>query len=211
MKQNPPIAVYLSCSYTAQQDFPTAARMFESLANHLWNRFEGSVLFFVPHCHTWAPFRDGNPPIEHKQDRQSIFQIDKQALEQCDMVLALLTLPSHGVGAEVAFALGNNKPVLGFSFNHVSLFLQGMLIEDEGGKLYETEHNEYDGIRAAGEVWDEIADQLDLFLTDLANRENGHPVLEPMWRNLTHTKYGERPDIIRDILSKWPEWSRPGA
>jgi nucleoside 2-deoxyribosyltransferase len=41
-----------------------------------------------------------------------VYQRDIKWLKECDMVIAEVSTPSHGVGYEVAFGLGMGKPVL---------------------------------------------------------------------------------------------------
>ena len=50
--------------------------------------------------------------VEKVVDPHEIFARDMKWLEECDMVVAEVTSPSHGVGYEIAYALTLNKPVL---------------------------------------------------------------------------------------------------
>ena len=43
---------------------------------------------------------------------QAVYQRDTDWIRECDVLIAEVSVPSHGVGYEVAFALGLGKPVL---------------------------------------------------------------------------------------------------
>jgi nucleoside 2-deoxyribosyltransferase len=45
-------------------------------------------------------------------DPRVVYQRDMQWIQDCDGLIAEVSTPSHGVGYEIAFALGLNKPVL---------------------------------------------------------------------------------------------------
>lgn len=47
----------------------------------------------------------GIPPIE-------VYQRDTSWILDCDMLIAEVSTPSHGVGYEIAFALNHSKPVI---------------------------------------------------------------------------------------------------
>ena len=45
-------------------------------------------------------------------DPRIVYQRDMEWIQACDGLIAEVSTPSHGVGYEIAFALGLNKPVL---------------------------------------------------------------------------------------------------
>lgn len=106
--------IYFSCSLTGgRQDQAVYAR----IVNHLLKL--GHV---VPTAHL------AHPDIM-AQDRiviaSEIYQRDIAWLDGCDAVIAEVSTPSHGVGYEIAYALGLHKPVL--CLHHHSRLVSKML------------------------------------------------------------------------------------
>jgi hypothetical protein len=50
--------------------------------------------------------------VEKSIDPAEVYQRDVEWIENCDTVVAEVSTPSHGVGYEIAYALGLGKPVL---------------------------------------------------------------------------------------------------
>jgi nucleoside 2-deoxyribosyltransferase len=50
--------------------------------------------------------------LERVVDPQEIYRRDIRWIEECDALIAEVSTPSHGVGYEIAYALGLGKPVL---------------------------------------------------------------------------------------------------
>jgi len=64
---------------------------------------------------------------ENSISADEIYRRDIEWLDECDVVIAEISTPSHGVGYEIAYALLNNKPVLcGYqSGRKISKMLEG--------------------------------------------------------------------------------------
>lgn len=130
---------YVSCSYTGKEDFPSAAVQFEALIDQVYRALKGDVLFFLPHCHTWGPFRNGHPPASNRRAPEDIYRIDSHAIDQADGMIALLQEPSHGVGAEIARMDARGKPILGFADRHVSSYIKGLLCSSIRSSFHQVE------------------------------------------------------------------------
>ncbi|UCE14843.1 MAG: nucleoside 2-deoxyribosyltransferase [Candidatus Heimdallarchaeota archaeon] len=66
--------------------------------------------------HTILTYHVASPnvlEIEESMSDNEIFTQDILWLQECDVVIAEVSTPSLGVGYEIAYALGRNKPVLG--------------------------------------------------------------------------------------------------
>lgn len=93
--------VYFSCSITggrAEED--------------VYQAIVGAMLeqgHEVPTAHLSSP---EVMELEKVANPAEIFERDMQWLRECDVVVAEVTTPSHGVGYEIAYALSLGKPVL---------------------------------------------------------------------------------------------------
>ena len=63
----------------------------------------------VPTAHLADP---GVMDLEKVVDPQEIYRRDVRWIEECDALIAEVSTPSHGVGYEIAYALGLGTPVL---------------------------------------------------------------------------------------------------
>lgn len=52
--------------------------------------------------------------LEKVVDAAEVYERDTRWIVECDALIAEVSTPSHGVGYEIAYALGLNKPVLCF-------------------------------------------------------------------------------------------------
>lgn len=50
--------------------------------------------------------------LEQVVDPEEVYRRDIEWIQDCDAVVAEVSTPSHGVGYEIAYALGRGKPVL---------------------------------------------------------------------------------------------------
>ena len=93
--------VYFSCSLTGgRQDQPVYA----ALVNDL-----------LAHGHEVLTAHLASPEVMAEEatiDPATVYQRDIGWVEGCDAVVAEVSTPSHGVGYEIAYALGLGKPVL---------------------------------------------------------------------------------------------------
>lgn len=93
--------IYFSCSVTGgRQDQAVYQDLVEMMlrAGHE-----------VPTAHLSDP---GVMALEAQVLPEEVYQRDIAWLDGCDAVVAEVSTPSHGVGYEIAYALGINKPVL---------------------------------------------------------------------------------------------------
>ena len=93
--------VYFSCSLTGgRQD----QRIYGQIVDHLI-----ALGHTVPTAHLASP---DIMKLERIEEPHQIYQRDIAWIRACDVLIAEVSTPSHGVGYEVAFALGLGKPVL---------------------------------------------------------------------------------------------------
>ena len=93
--------LYFSCSLTGgRQDQPVYAAMVAHL-QVLGHRVLTAHLAAV-----------GVMTADDEVSPLAIFERDTAWLRACDAVIAEVSTPSHGVGFEIAYALGRGKPVL---------------------------------------------------------------------------------------------------
>jgi 2'-deoxynucleoside 5'-phosphate N-hydrolase len=59
--------------------------------------------------------------LEGQVDPRQVYERDTNWIRNCDALVAEVSTPSHGVGYEIAYALGLGKPVL-------CVFLQGQIV-----------------------------------------------------------------------------------
>ncbi|MGH2619516.1 MAG: nucleoside 2-deoxyribosyltransferase [Anaerolineales bacterium] len=93
--------LYFSCSLTGgradQEIYAAIVRHLEQLGHA------------VPTAHLAEP---GVMELEKVVDPQEIYRRDLRWIDECDALIAEVSTPSHGVGYEIAYALGLGKPVL---------------------------------------------------------------------------------------------------
>ncbi|HJW89171.1 MAG TPA: nucleoside 2-deoxyribosyltransferase [Anaerolineales bacterium] len=96
-----PLNIYFSCSITGgrkdQQDYQAIVDALVS---------EGHS---VPTAHLSSP---EVMALEAVVDPVEVFTRDIEWIDACEAVVAEVSTPSHGVGYEIAYALGRGKPVL---------------------------------------------------------------------------------------------------
>ncbi len=93
--------VYFACSITGGRDFEPA---YQAITAAL--AADGHV---VPTAHLASPrVRD----MEAVVSPVEVYERDVAWIQACDALVAEVSTPSHGVGYEVAYALGLGKPVL---------------------------------------------------------------------------------------------------
>jgi nucleoside 2-deoxyribosyltransferase len=95
------VNVYFACSLTGgRSDQPVYARMVDFMlgAGHI-----------VPTAHLARP---DVMDLERVVIPEEIYLRDMAWIEECDAMVAEVSTPSHGVGYEIAAALGMGKPVL---------------------------------------------------------------------------------------------------
>jgi nucleoside 2-deoxyribosyltransferase len=93
--------LYFSCSLTGGRDDET---IYGLIVDHLL-----AAGHEVP---TESLARPEIMSEERVIDPRVVYQRDTNWIQECDGVIAEVSTPSHGVGYEIAFALGLKKPVL---------------------------------------------------------------------------------------------------
>ncbi|OGO17757.1 MAG: hypothetical protein A2Z14_06765 [Chloroflexi bacterium RBG_16_48_8] len=93
--------VYFSCSLTGGREYEEVYRL---IVKHLLK-----CGYEVPTAHLASP---GVMEVEKVIDAKEVYHRDIEWIDHCDAVIAEVSTPSHGVGYEIAYALGLGKPVL---------------------------------------------------------------------------------------------------
>lgn len=93
--------IYFSCSLTGGRD---DEKVYGLIVDHLISRG-----YEVPTEHLAQP---EVMELEKIVDANEVYQRDIKWIDECDGVIAEVSTPSHGVGYEIAYALGQGKPVL---------------------------------------------------------------------------------------------------
>jgi hypothetical protein len=92
--------IYFACSITGGREFqPVYQAIVSELLAH------GHV---VPTAHLADPVVASEAVIAP----QLVYERDTTWIQQCDVLVAEVSVPSHGVGYEVGYALAQGKPVL---------------------------------------------------------------------------------------------------
>jgi nucleoside 2-deoxyribosyltransferase len=93
--------IYFSCSLTGgRNDQPVYAAL---------------VDYLLAQGHTVPTAHLAHPEVMNEEaeiDPVTVYRRDIRWLDECDAVIAEVSTPSHGVGYEIAYALGAGKPVL---------------------------------------------------------------------------------------------------
>jgi nucleoside 2-deoxyribosyltransferase len=93
--------IYFACSITGGRDFE---RIYQDLT---------LVLLASGHIIPTAHLAESNVmAVETEISPREVFDRDMDWIRGCDVLIAEVSIPSHGVGYEIGFALGEGKPVL---------------------------------------------------------------------------------------------------
>jgi len=93
--------IYFACSITGGREFES---VYQAIVHALAE--EGHE---VPTAHLAG---SGVTALEAIIDPQEVYARDVAWIRACDILIAEVSAPSHGVGYEIGFALGLGKPVL---------------------------------------------------------------------------------------------------
>lgn len=93
--------IYFACSITGGRDFEST---YQAIVCALEE--DGHI---VPTAHL---AESGVGPREAAIDPHDVYSRDVAWIHACDVLIAEVSMPSHGVGYEIGFALGLGKPVL---------------------------------------------------------------------------------------------------
>ncbi len=93
--------IYFACSITGGREFEA---VYQAIVHALAE--DGHQ---VPTAHL---AESGVTAREAVIDPHEVYSRDVTWIRECDVLIAEVSMPSHGVGYEIGFALGNGKPVL---------------------------------------------------------------------------------------------------
>jgi len=136
--------IYFACSVTGGRD-QTGAN--EKIVDRLLSRGHIVPTEHLARSDALAFADDIDPEVVYKRDIDWI--------DECDALIAEVSTPSHGVGYEIAYALGQEKPV--FCCSRRGLSLSMMITGNDSPRLV---------VRTYENV-DEVLELIDMFLSDL--------------------------------------------
>ena len=93
--------IYFACSITGGREFET---VYQAMVRALTEAGHE-----VPTAHL---AESGIPALEAKIPASEVYTRDVTWIRDCDVLIAEVSVPSHGVGYEIGFALGLGKRVL---------------------------------------------------------------------------------------------------
>jgi nucleoside 2-deoxyribosyltransferase len=93
--------IYFACSITGGREFESVYQEFVAALVQDGHQ--------IPTAHL---VESGVGALEAGIDPSTVYKRDVDWIRACDVLIAEVSVPSHGVGYEVAFALGLGKPVL---------------------------------------------------------------------------------------------------
>ena len=93
--------IYFACSITGGREYQA---IYQSITDTLLDY--GHI---IPTAHLADP---GVVKFENFVDAREVYIRDVNWIEGCDLLIAEISTPSHGVGYEIAYALNLKKPVV---------------------------------------------------------------------------------------------------
>lgn len=93
--------IYFACSITGGREFESVYQMIVSALTEAGHE--------VPTAHL---AESGVAGVEAVIDPREVYRRDVAWIRECDVLIAEVSVPSHGVGYEIGYALGLGKPVL---------------------------------------------------------------------------------------------------
>ncbi|KKW44236.1 MAG: hypothetical protein UY95_C0033G0004 [Parcubacteria group bacterium GW2011_GWA2_56_7] len=134
--------IYLSCALT---NAPASARVLYSALKEAASGV--GVNMYCPHEHTDPMNATAHSPKE-------VYEVDKKRVQESDAMIAVVTLPSLGVGVELEWAVSSGKPIVLMSEkgSKVSRAILGL-----PGVVY---HIEFEGIEDAQRKLQQVLKQL---------------------------------------------------
>jgi len=93
--------IYFACSLTGGREFESA---YQAIVHALVEKGHD-----VPTAHL---AESGVMSVEATISPKDVYSRDVAWIRSCDILVAEVSVPSHGVGYEIGFALGIGKPVL---------------------------------------------------------------------------------------------------
>jgi len=130
--------IYFACSITGGREFES---MYQSLVHALTEAGHE-----VPTAHL---AESGIPEMEAVIDPFEVYARDVAWIRNCDVLIAEVSVPSHGVGYEIGFSLGLGKQVLALhrEDRKVSKMISGNPDPNLTVKAYQSPENAIEQIR----------------------------------------------------------------
>jgi nucleoside 2-deoxyribosyltransferase len=121
--------IYFACSLTGGREFES---VYQAIVHVLVEKGHQ-----VPTAHL---AESGVMEVEAALSPGAVYSRDVAWIRECDLLIAEVSVPSHGVGYEIGFALGVGKPVLALHQNgrKVSKMISGNPDENLTVKSYTT-------------------------------------------------------------------------
>ena len=121
--------IYFACSITGGREFEP---VYQAIAKALVENGH--------HVPTAFLAESGVTAIEAAISPNDVYSRDVAWIRQCDVLVAEVSVPSHGVGYEIGFALGIGKPVLALykEGRKVTKMITGNPDENLAVKMYKT-------------------------------------------------------------------------
>jgi nucleoside 2-deoxyribosyltransferase len=121
--------IYFACSLTGGREFES---VYQAIVHALVEKGHQ-----VPTAHL---AESGIMEVEAALNPRAVYSRDVTWIRDCDLLIAEISVPSHGVGYEIGFALGVGKPVLALHQNgrKVSKMISGNPDENLTVKPYST-------------------------------------------------------------------------
>lgn len=93
--------IYFACSITGGREFE---RVYQMIVRALQERAHEVLTAHLA--------ESGVTSVEAAIPPNKVYERDVAWIRECDVLIAEISVPSHGVGYEIGFALGIGKPVL---------------------------------------------------------------------------------------------------
>jgi nucleoside 2-deoxyribosyltransferase len=130
--------IYFACSITGGREFEST---YQAIVHALTENGHE-----VPTAHL---AESGITAVEAAISPHEVYERDVNWIRNCDVLIAEVSVPSHGVGYEIGFSLGLGKPVLALyqAGRKVSKMISGNSDTNLTTKVYESPENAIAQIR----------------------------------------------------------------
>jgi len=124
--------IYFACSITGGREFES---VYQAIVHELVGKGHE-----VPTAHL---AESGIGAVEAVISPNAVYERDVNWIRACDLLIAEVSVPSHGVGYEIGFALGIGKPVLALyqSGRKLSKMISGNPDKNLKVETYDTPEN----------------------------------------------------------------------
>jgi len=124
--------IYFACSITGGREFES---VYQAIVHELVGKGHE-----VPTAHL---AESGIGAVEAVISPNDVYERDANWIRACDLLIAEVSVPSHGVGYEIGFALGIRKPVLALyqSGRKLSKMISGNPDKNLKVETYDTPEN----------------------------------------------------------------------